>query len=412
MNAAASSLPEPSLGSSFAASSGLGPQPPTERGIIPEFELLLDCCAEMLDNEWTPRIRSIVSGRFDWDKLLRLADCHRLVPRVYAKPSVLEVAPAAFLETLRSRYQANARQALWFTGELIRVVSHLESLGIAVLPYKGPILAHALYADVTQRQFGDLDLLVHPADVPRSKAALLDLGYKGGIQLTEREERAYLKSGYEYTFDSAHGRNLIELKWQILPRFYSVSFDVEAMFNRAASLDMEGYTFRTLCAEDLLLVLCVHAAKHAWSQLSWLCDISQLAKQPLDWNAIGKQSEDLGVERIVAVNFLLAHELLRTPLPERVEKTVARDRTIAGLTSEAMPIMVESAEYNTESIGYFRLMMKLRERWQDRVRFLWRLIFTPSPGEWSMVQLPGPLFPFYRVVRMFRLSARLLDRRG
>jgi hypothetical protein len=63
-------------------------------------------------------------------------------------------------------------------------------------------------------------------------------------------------------------------------------------------------------------------------------------------------------------------------------------------------------EYNIESPRYFRLMMRLRERRMDRVRFLWRLASTPGAGEWAVIRLPPSLFPLYRVIRLFRLAAR------
>jgi hypothetical protein len=401
MNAAASSLPE-----QYPASVSrpvLVPEPIFSA----EFELLIACCSGNPKRDQAQRIQSIVSGGFDWDKMLRLAEYHRLVPQVYEKVYDQAAVPSEFLESLRKCYQTNARQALWFTSEMIRVVRNFESLGIAVLPYKGPTLAASLYDDVTMRQFGDLDLLVKAIDVPKAKTALLDLGYENNLQFTDREERAYLASGYEYIFNSPHGRNLVELKWRILPRFYSVNFDVGAMFRRASTTNISGHSLRTLGAEDLLLVLCVHAAKHAWSQLSWFCDIAQLAKQPLDWSAIEKQSKHLGIKRIVAINFILANKLLGSPLPEMAQKTVRNDPTIGILATEIMPIILGNTEFNTESIRYFRLMMKARERWQDRVRLLWRLAFTSTVGEWSAIRLPARLFPLYRLVRMWRLAGKL-----
>jgi hypothetical protein len=52
--------------------------------------------------------------------------------------------------------------------------------------------------------------------------------------------------------------------------------------------------------------------------------------------------------------------------------------------------------------------MCLREQPADRLRFLQRLAFTPGPGEWQSVRLPGPLFPLYRLVRLARVAARLV----
>ena len=369
---------------------------------------MLVCSTEMPDQERMRRIGKIFSGGLDREKMLRLAEHHRLLPRVYEQLSRHGDVPAEFLESLRVKYQTSGRQALWLTGELIRIMHDFESRGIPVLPYKGPTLAEMLYADVTLRQFGDLDLLVHAGDVTRAKAALADLGYRTSAPFSEREERAYRASGYEYAFNSAHGRNLVELKWQILPRFYSAEFDVDAMFSRAATASVGGRSLSTLSAEDLLLVLCVHAAKHAWSQLAMLADLVQLAKRSLDWGMIEKQSSDLGIRRILAVNFLLAHKLLGAGLPEVVERSLRTDPAIAVLAHRIIGMLAGSAESDAEPGGYFPLMMRLREHWMDRSRFLWRLIFTPAAGDWSAVRLPARLFSLYRVVRMFRLGAKLL----
>ena len=78
------------------------------------------------------------------------------------------------------------------------------------------------------------------------------------------------------------------------------------------------------------------------------------------------------------------------------------------LTQLIMHLVVAEEEFNPESVTYFRLMMELRERRRDQFSFWWRLLFTPGAGEWSAVRLPGPLFPLYRAVRVFRLAGRLV----
>jgi hypothetical protein len=212
------------------------------------------------------------------------------------------------------------------------------------------------------------------------------------------------------TFDSANGRNLVEIKWQILPRFYAVDFDVEGFFQRARAVTTGGRSLQTLCPEDLLLVLCVHAAKHAWTQLSWLCDIVQLAGTgAIDWKAAQTQARQLGIARIVAVTFFLAEELLVPVLSPDVLRHFPADRAVRRVAQEVRQIVTQGAEYDTESLAYFRLMVRLRERGKDKVAFLARLGFTPSVAEWKAVRLPAPLFPLYRVVRVFRLAKRLFS---
>jgi len=375
----------------------------------PEFDLLLACCTNGSKIEDAERIRETLTRPLDWKRVINLAEHHCVVPQIYRSLSDFrDLAPPDSIEALRQSQEANARHTLWLTRELLRILEKLESCSVAVLPYKGPVLAEILYGNVSMRQFSDLDLLIHPSDLPRIKSALAELGYEPRVELTQREERDYLESGYEHTFDYHLGQNLVEVQWRILPRFYSVGFDVDGFFQRAVPRTVSGMTLRTLCAQDLLLVLCVHAAKHAWQQLSWLCDIAELARsQQIDWNAVQEQAKRLGIQQIVAISLSLANRLLAgAPSKLCLGGSFA---SIEALTNETIPTLAEGADYNTESISYFRLMIRVRERWQDRIKFLWRLILTPSIGEWSAIRLPAQLFPLYRVVRIFRLLVRLFS---
>jgi hypothetical protein len=378
-------------------------------GSSSEFDLLLGCCADPCGDEHGERIRNILLRPLDWERMLLLVDHHRVVPQVYSELSAFShLVPVQHLDALRLRYEDNARKTLWFTGELVRIVGRLESVGIKALPHKGPILAQALYGEVTRRQFGDLDILILPTDVLKAKAALHDLGYKAAIELAPRIAAAYVKTGYEYSFSAARGSNLLELQWRILPRFYSIDFDVADFFARSDEIVVGGRRAPTLRGEDLLLVLCVHAAKHVWVQLSWLCDIAQLVKtRLLDWNAIQSEARRLGIERIVSLNLLLAQKLLGSPLHSSRQTWAFQKNPSTAVLDEILRIIERGVPYDTESLAYFRLMMRLRERWQDRARLLWRLTVTPSVSEWSTVQLPQPLQPLYRLVRLSRLAKRL-----
>jgi hypothetical protein len=375
----------------------------------PEFDLMVACCASSSGHEHADRIRSILARPLDWERLLRLVDHHRVVPQAYGELSALShLIPRHPLDALRSRYQDNARKALWFTAELVRVVSHLESAGVQALPYKGPVLAQTLYGEVTQRQFGDLDILILPADVLKAKATLLGLGYPCEPDLRPRQEPAYIATGCGYVFHTHAGRNLLDLQWRIVPRFYSIDLDVSDLLERSDEIIFSAGSMRTLRAEDLLLVLCIHAAKHVWIQLSWLCDIAQLIKsRQLDWNAIHNEARRLGIQRIVSLTMLLARKLLGLPMPPTIQKRLQEDPSATVLAPEILHIIQRSVHYDTESIPYFRLMMRLRERWRDRARFVWRLAFTPSVSEWTAIQLPQHLQPLYHLVRLSRLAKRL-----
>ena len=300
------------------------------------------------------------------------------------------------------RTKSNAHRALWLTVELLNIYRHLQARGLEVLPYKGPVLAEALYGNVALRQFSDLDLLIRGEDLPRIKVALAELGYEPGLRLAQAAERDYLKSGYEYTFDGARGRNLLEIKWQILPRFYAIGFDVSDFFKRAALMTIEGQKLRTLCDQDLMLVLCVHAAKHAWRQISWLSDIAQSGALPdPGLGGAAGRGRAAGHRAHRDPDISAGPQAARSRIAGTVRSRVGERRWIAeDLAQRIVDLIVADEEFDPETIAYFRLMTELRERRRDRVSFWWRLLVTPGAGEWSAVQLPPPLFPLYRVVRV------------
>ncbi len=375
----------------------------------PELDLLLACA---VSDRGLPAndIFNFVRDDLDWQKFLQIREHHRLIPQVYsALRHATGPVPKNVLAQLHKRYQANVRQTLRLTRDLLRVLKHFESCRIPVLAYKGPVLAQILGGGVTARQFADLDLLVHRSDVQNAKSALAELEYIPQCPLAGPQGESYIQSGYEYAFDLPDAANVLELKWRILPRFYSVDFDVAGFFDRAITIEVAGHPMRTLCSEDLLLVLCVHAAKHAWSELSLLWDIAQLVQsQRIDWDSAYARAAQLGIRRILDVNFALAYSLMGNPLPLAIPQRVKAEAGIGPLTPRILSIIRQSQQVDTEAVSYFCLMLSLRERWRDRVRFLWRLLATPGLGEWSVVSLPPWLFPFYYMVRMYRIAARLI----
>ena len=348
------------------------------------------------------------AGRFDWELVLRLAEDHGTSSLLYKNlASSGEVVPAAVLASLRQRYETNVGKSLFMTRELIRILDSTDSLGVEVIPYKGIVLSEVYYGDIALRQSGDIDMFVRKRDVARIKSAVCDLGYAPRFTIPEDAEENYIESGYEWTFDSAAGKNLLELQWALQPRFYSVDFDMNGLFDRAANTMVAGRRVKTLSSEDLLLVLAVHAAKHVWGRLIWLCDIAQILKRGnLNWDFVQARAREFGIERILHVTLLLTNRFLTTKIPPAIERATREDGGARVFVDEIEAAVASGVLYEEQKISYFRLMMRLRERRADRLRFLTRLTLTPGPGEWEAVHLPKLLFPLYRVVRMARLATR------
>jgi hypothetical protein len=374
-----------------------------------EWNLLLAAsCADPRKAELA-RLRELMAEPVNWEKAIRLADENGTSSLVCQNLSRAGGVPAAVLESLRQRHETNIRKSLFLAGELTRVLECIDSLGVDAIPYKGVVLSEVYYGDMAMRQSGDLDIFIRAGDLPKIKRAVCDLGYTPRASVPPGTENDYIASGYECTFDSPAGKNLLELQWALQPRYYAVDFDMDGLFARAVTATVAGRSVKTLSPEDLLLVLSVHAAKHAWRKLIWLCDIAQILKrEKLDWQMVARRAGRFGIERILHITLLLVNKFCLAPIPAPVEYAVVSDQAAASLAHEIASRMSRGIFYGEQQLSYFRLMMRLRERRADRLRFLTRLTCTPGPGEWEAIRLPKVLFPFYRVVRLGRLASRLV----
>jgi hypothetical protein len=382
----------------------------TSAALDPGWSLLRTACSIDNDEKKLSTLRALLRSSIRWKILIDLADRHGVLPHLaQALFSVQECVPPEQLSAVKELYQANVHKTLLLSRELIRIVDHLAGLGIEVMPYKGLALAETIYGDIALRKSGDIDLLIRTADLRRIRKAVNDLGYTPHVQLSEVEEQAYLKSGYECAFDGAAGRNLLEVQWAIQPRFYAVDLDVDGLFQRAVTATVASYSIKTPCMEDQFVVLALHAAKHVWARLIWLCDLARIMNRPgLNWRQIASRANKLGIVRILRITLILANRVLDVSIPALAEESLPADPAAMQLAEEIQGHISAETAYDVESLAYFRLMLRLRERQSDRIRFLNRLVFTPGPSEWAVARLPKPLFPLYRLVRLSRLAAKLV----
>ena len=372
---------------------------PRELAFDRDFDLVRACCGG------STQVSQALGGDLCWDEVFEQAAYHRVLPALYQALRGRTAVQAGIQSALRARYLRHCQRAMRLSAELAGILQHFDARGIPVIAQKGPALAHLLYGDSAMREFGDLDLLVRPTDVSRAVGALIELGYEKNLELSSRQQKAYLRSGYEYVFGRGEERNLVELQWNLLPRFYAVDVNVDELFSRSREVEFDGRRARMLGLEDQLLFLCVHAAKHQWAQLGMVRDIAALGTFDLDWAFILGEAQRLGILRIVVISLLLADELAGGEFTKQVAD---RKETAAGrkFVAEIIERMTPMREIAPKSPAYFRLMLRTRERWSDRAKFVWRLATAPGVGEWQAMQVPEAFFPLYSGIRVVRLLRR------
>ena len=390
------------------------------------FDLLCACATANPNAAQASRIQNIVDSAFpnsdqrntnagNWNEFLRLAEHHSVLPLVACNLLAnARALPPEIEHFLRSSYETNLRRNLWFAAELVRILRHFEQRHLRALPYKGPVLAQSAYGDLGLRSFSDLDLLISSADFTSAKQTLAEVGYLPSKETSPAVERLWLRIGYECSFDSPAAKNLLELQWNLLPYFYAVdprasNFGLDGLMTRAGHIRLGETDIPCLSPDDSLLVQCLHAAKHLWSRLIWVTDIGESLRSPgIDFAVVVSRARDLGIARILAVSLWLVDDLLAAEIPAAARASLQHDSAVPLIGKQCAARLRKAESYDLASTAYLRDIHKLRERRRDRCRYLWRLAFTPGPGDVAALRLPEQLFPLYRLVRIGRLLGKLI----
>lgn len=369
-----------------------------------ERSLLVLCASPTPSQEQL--IGAASDENLDWELLLDLADRHAITPLLYWRLNSFnpDVLPGA----LGAAFQKNVCRNLWLTRELLELHQLLEREGIQLMPFKGPTLALVAYGNLALRQFVDLDLLVRKSDALHARELLLANGYRSILQLSPRREQAYLDVYDEFVLSSEDGHCLVELHWAVTPSKFSIPLDTLPFWKCSESVCIGNTRVSCLGLEDLLLVLCVHGAKHCWSHLSLIADVAWLiAKRPeVNWETFLERARAIGSLRIALLGLSLANGILQAPLPEAVLRTIKNDRATKALANRVVAGFAALDDEPNSMLRAALFHMKVRERWQDRVRYFCRLATTPGVEDWQIVDFPPGLAFLYWFLRYPRLMGK------
>ncbi|MGH9651665.1 MAG: nucleotidyltransferase family protein, partial [Terriglobales bacterium] len=174
------------------------------------------------------------------------------------------------------------------------------------------------------------------------------------------------------------------------------------------SVSLASSTVPSLSAEDLLLVLCVHGAKHAWQRLAWVGDVAELLHvfPNLDCRRVSEEADAAGARRLLLLGLGLENRLLGEPLPAELAQQVQQDSLIQPLIEEVCGSLAGPPPENWQLHRFWMRTLKPGER----AAYVLRSALTSTPAEWSLVNLPAFLFPLYVPLRLARLVAKYAAR--
>ena len=387
-----------------------------------EDELLLACASTTLGEGQYKTLRRLAGECKDWDYVLHAARCHGLAPLVSTNldRAAGDIVPREPLDLLRRRLRANGARNLILTQELLSLVGKFGAAGIEVIPLKGPILAMTAYGNVALREFLDLDVLVPKQHFDRAGRLLVQCGYQPPSNQTGKLGSTRIEDQVGCDFVRKDGRVSVEMHWSFIQKWLGFEVDLDALWKTPEYVNIGGTHVRKLPTEIALLYLCAHGAKHQWSRLCWIVDVTQLLHtQPtIDWDGLLKTAKRNGCRRTLFLGLRLAHTLLGADIPQEVLTQMRHDDSAdalaQGICRELFLFKTRVANHRG---GWAKdwFYLRTKERWLHRfryLRYLSRWLLLPSQRDKEWLPLPGYLGWLYIFLRPIRAACDVVRPRS
>jgi hypothetical protein len=347
----------------------------------------------------------IALDRIDWERVRVLAGSHGVLPLLYRRLKSAEgLAPQA-IASIRAQFYGNVLTNLNGARELARIVSLLGAQGIDAIALKGPVLALQGWGDVGMRQFNDLDLLVRPATAARTAEVLIEAGY---WPLTFDREHPEVSIGRtcEDEFVRPNSPWAIDLHWELNLDYFAYGPAAADVWERTISITLEGTEMKTLAPDQLVPFLAVHATKHGWITLAWVCDFAAAMRACADSEvpAIAEAARRSGCWRMLLLAMALAAALIDAPIPPLFVDAVRGDAVIASLVAGIERRLFASVGMRARLYSEWAVPLRTIDGGRARVRYVAHRMLTPNTDDFDFVALPPKLYPLYYVTRPLRLA--------
>ena len=383
--------------------------------LSPEAEAVLLCSSSSLSSAQTSRVASILAKPIDTDLLFNLAYKHGVLPLVcdnLFQNFAADVSPET--KNIAEEFcRQHALRNIAMTAKLIEILRMFEAAGILAVPFKGPTLSLKIYQSVARRQFIDLDILVMPKHFERAVKLLLEKGYElhaSSISSSRQMLRINRKKDVSLIHPDDNFR--VELHWKLSGSHFSMPIQLSHLWERMDKTVLGGIEVGTLPFNDLFVYLCLHAARHGFERLEWICDLNELIQNETnaDWERIRHHARIHGCEKALELSLLLVYQLFATR-PDYPDFDRVQADKILIKTARIIRDRLFSKDSSAHGIGeWYVYHLNLKEKRFDRAKlhmfylaWYFKIIFQPNSADKTVFALPASFYPLYFVLRPARL---------
>lgn len=284
----------------------------------PELTLLLIACTGELSSEKTAQVLLFLQQHSPlWDRLIKLADQHRLTPFLYRTLREIPTVPNSFVLALRQECLAIAKDNLLKLHEYKRVAAVLSGYNIEHISFKGIYLTEHSYPESNLRPIGDMDILVDEKDVYKVARIVAPEGYQ-----VEDKYHPYLRHTEQVMLDDLHQISLfkllnvtsrfdIDLHWRINILWREIGY-----LQLSDVLSSDGH----LIENQVVLLVLHHGINNLWERIGYVNDLYfLLSSANVDWPWLLKKLNQYKLEISFFVGLHWCQQLWEFPVPAAVQ---------------------------------------------------------------------------------------------
>jgi hypothetical protein len=331
---------------------------------VHEIALLVACAQTEADTSSAERIRNLVRQPLDWQWLAGTAEDQGVFPLLYhtIKRNAPEAIPAANQTSWQRKFYGNAARNLYLARTLSQILDALESNRIRTLAYKGPLLATAIYGNLSLRKAGDLDLLVHRRDFRKAKELLLSRGYQIHVSLTWKDHLRHQTDGIN-----------IDLHQAIAPRWYNYRLTFDQLWDRRTTINLGGKNVPTFSVDDLLMVMCLDivrdTAEATELRLFKLCDVARVVQSynAGNWELLLERARQIGARGALLVALRAADDLLGISMPTDIRNMVLSSAAVDMIARHTLAMVRDGPPTQKRFPHQTRIILKVRDRPTDKL---------------------------------------------
>ena len=266
----------------------------------------------------------------DWDEFRAIARHHRLAGVIYYVAKKSPQFPKHQVDFWRPALVQHGALNVRKRRQLLRMLFDLEERGVSATPFKGMVLAEALYSDPAVRPTTDFDLYIPFEAVTETVDYFISQDYHSPYFAQEIPD-SILHKVYSIELFHPVRKDYIDIHWELTDGYALLPFSKNELVQRRGSLAFEDSTVPCFDATITAALIAVHGAKNSWDQLVSLLDLALFFRRHVDFDYadLAQRLHERGISRMLLVGAHLVDQLGLAKAPKVLLRFDSRSKSLA-----------------------------------------------------------------------------------